>query len=174
MTRLAALVLLAASLAPAPAHADEPAAPDAFADLRPLIGGWSGRMICDDGNFSIGMAVEDKEGKIAARYSTIMVGTSAKAAGSATLEAGAKPGKFTAGAQSPAGQATVRIAAAEKGRLLIFSPDPAMTGLLALIKFSGTARLDKARANARIRYTMKTPIGVESCSGTMAKVPAAN
>jgi hypothetical protein len=169
-TRPTVLALLAAIL-PAAARAAEAPAPDAFAELRPLIGGWSGRMICDKGNFSVGMAIDERDGKIVARYSTILIGTRAHAGGSADVNPGSKPGRFTASAESAVGKASVRISTAEKGRVLIFAPDPAATGLMALIKFTGTARLDKARTKASVRYTTITPLGSEPCAGTLTKQP---
>lgn len=156
---LAALLLAASALA---------ATPDRVAPLRPLVGRWAGRMNCTTGNYGATVGLEEQDGALFARYDAASDGaTPLKAAGNVGVAPRPKAGEFVATSNGVA----VKVTVAEKGQVLVFSPAPA-TGLGAMILFSGTARLDKKRANAIVRYTVKTPLGTDSCMGSMSRKPS--
>jgi hypothetical protein len=157
--RLALLLLAASALA---------AAPDPMKPLRPLIGRWSGRVNCGTGDYGLKLTLEDADGGLFARYEAASLGASPLSGkGDVGVVPRPKPGEFVATSNG----VSVRIALAEKGRVLIFSPLPSSNPMAAAVKFAGTARLDKKRAKAVLRYTVKTPIGDDTCLGSMTRTP---
>jgi hypothetical protein len=116
------------------------------------------------------MSIDESDGQLVASYNAASGGAAPmKANGSVGIAPRSKPGEFIATSNGVA----VKVTLAEKGQVLIFSPDPSATGLGALMQFAGTARLDKKRTKAVVRYTLTTPLGSDSCMGSMAKAPPA-
>lgn len=152
-------VLLAAS-------ASFAAAPDAMKPLRPEVGAWTGQMVCKTGNYGVGASLFESRAMMVVSYNTASGGENPqKARGRVQVVPGPRAGGFIASS----GAVSVKVTVAEKGQVLLFEPDPASTGMAALIKFSGTARLDKRRTKALLRFTIASPLGPDSCMGTMVK-----
>jgi hypothetical protein len=135
--------------------------------LALLAGAWTGQLTCKTGNYGAAANLIDGGTTMVVRYNSVSGGpTPMRANGRVDVRPRGKPGEFTA--VSSQGVA-VKVSLAEKGQVLLFEPDPAATGLAALIKFSGTARLDKKRTKATLRFTVASPLGPDSCMGAMAK-----
>ena len=134
--------------------------------LLVLVGAWTGQMTCSTGHYGVGVSLFESQGALVARYKAASGGDNPmKTDGRVAVTPRSKPGEFTAQSNG----VSVKVTLAEKGQVLIFAPDPAATGLAALIKFSGTARLDKKRTKAVVRYTVTTPLGSDPCMGSMKK-----
>ena len=152
-----ALLLLATAAA---------AAPDPMKPLRPIVGAWEGQVQCTTGGYGATITLEEADGGIFARYDAASLGAVPMGAkGDVGVAPRDKPGEFTATSNGVA----VKVALAEKGRVLVFSPLPSKGGIGAMVQFAGTARLDKKRTKAVVRYTVKSPIGTDSCMGSMAR-----
>jgi hypothetical protein len=159
MQKLAVLILLAASAGAA-------SAPDALTPLRPLAGAWTGQMTCKTGNYGTAANLAESRGGMVVRYNSVSGGPAPMRANGQVSVSPAPKGTFIAASSQGV---SVKVSLAEKGQVLIFEPDPASTGLAALIQFSGTARLDKKRTKAVLRFTVASPLGPDSCMGSMAK-----
>jgi hypothetical protein len=155
--RAALLFLAASALA---------AAPDRMKPLRPLVGQWSGQVNCTTGNYGANISLEDADGGLFARYDAASLGASPLSAkGDVGVAPRPKAGEFVATSNGVA----VKVTLAEKGQVLVFSPLPSSNAMAGVITFAGTARLDKKRTKAIVRYTIKSPIGNDSCMGSMAR-----
>lgn len=142
------------------------AAPDPVKPLRPIVGAWSGSFNCKTGNYDAHVGIEDAEGGLFARYDAASTGPiPLSAKGDVGVVPRAKPGEFTATSNGVA----VKITLAEKGQVLVFAPAARADGAAAAIRFAGTARLDKKRTKAVVRFTVTTPLGPDSCMGSMAR-----
>jgi hypothetical protein len=159
--RIAVLAALVFSVA-----ASSAAAPDSMKPLRSLVGAWTGQLSCKSGNYGAGANLFESSGALIVSYNSASGGAAPqKAAGRVEVHPRPKPGEFIAVSAG----VSVKVTLSEKGQVLLFEPDPAATGLAALVQFSGTARLDKKRTKGALRFTVTSPLGSDPCLGTMTK-----
>lgn len=148
------------------ATAARAAAPDPVKPLRPIVGAWSGSFNCKTGSYDANVSIEDAEGGLFARYDASSTGpVPLGAKGDVGVVPRAKAGEFTASSNG----VVVKITLAEKGQVLVFAPAARADGAASAIRFAGTARLDKKRTKAVVRFTVTTPLGPDSCMGSMAR-----
>jgi len=142
------------------------AAPDRMKPLRAIVGAWSGSFNCKTGSYDANVSIEEAEGGLFARYDASSTGPIPMGAkGDVGVVPRAKTGEFTATSNGVA----VKISLAEKGQVLVFAPAARADGSAATVRFAGTARLDKKKTKAVVRFTVTTPIGPDSCMGSMAR-----
>lgn len=155
-------LLVSAASAQKSEHVDPCASPRRFA------GRWAGTMTCKSGKYPATVVVTRTEDEGVCVLASWRGKDSAPgSAGDLRAEATVKDEVFLL----TSGQMTSILHTFEGGRRLTFSPDPNASVIAQLIKFSGSAKLDKDFKKAFVRYTTSTPISApDPCQGTIRRV----